>query len=118
VPLIRIVCSDSARFILHLKAWVPGTILDDTYRGKRYESVQYSCVYITESSRKFEKFFMRVAGNRSVIQEASDDKKEMDGLQRIKALPHVMAAEMFYHYVDDGSVLPASPENEEVLSWA
>lgn len=57
-------------------------------------------------------------GRLILIQEASDDKTEMDGLRRIKALPHVMAAEMFYHYVDDGGVLPASPENEEVLSWA
>jgi nitrate reductase NapD len=40
-------------------------------------------------------------GRLIVIQEALDDKTEMDGLRRIKALPHVMAAEMFYHYVDD-----------------
>ncbi len=57
-------------------------------------------------------------GRLILIQEASDDKTEMDGLRRIKDLPHVMAAEMFYHYVDDGSVLPAAPENAEVLSWA
>ena len=57
-------------------------------------------------------------GRLILIQEASDDKTEMDGLRRIKALPHVMAAEMFYHYVDEGSVLPAAPENEEALSWA
>jgi nitrate reductase NapD len=57
-------------------------------------------------------------GRLVVIQEAVDDETEMDGLRRIKALPHVMAAEMFYHYVDDGSELPATPENGEVLSWA
>ena len=57
-------------------------------------------------------------GRLVLIQEASDDKTEMDGLRCIKALPHVMAAEMFYHYVDEGSVLPAVPENAEVLSWA
>ena len=57
-------------------------------------------------------------GRMILIQEASDDKTEMDGLRHIKDLPHVMAAEMFYHYVDEGSVLPAVPENAEVLSWA
>ena len=44
------------------------------------------------------------SGRLIVIQEAVDEKMEMDGLQRIKALPFVMAAEMFYHYVDDGSL--------------
>lgn len=57
-------------------------------------------------------------GRLILIQEASDDETEMGGLRRIKDLPHVMAAEMFYHYVDEGSVLPAEPENAEVLSWA
>jgi nitrate reductase NapAB chaperone NapD len=42
-------------------------------------------------------------GRLVVIQEANDDEAEMDGLQRIKNLPHVMAAEMFYHLVDDGA---------------
>lgn len=42
----------------------------------------------------------RDTGRLIVTQEATDDDAEIDGLQRIKALPHVMAAEMFYHYVD------------------
>ncbi len=57
-------------------------------------------------------------GRLIVIQEAVDEKTEMDGLRRIKDLPHVMAAEMFYHYVDDGNTLPAESQNGEVLSWA
>jgi len=55
-------------------------------------------------------------GRLIVIQEASNDEAEMDGLQQIKALPHVMAAEMFYHYVDDGSVLPVMPQDRGALS--
>jgi nitrate reductase NapAB chaperone NapD len=56
-------------------------------------------------------------GRLVVIQEALDEKTEMAGLRLIKDLPQVMAAEMFYHYVDEGNVLPAAPENAEVLSW-
>ena len=56
------------------------------------------------------------SGRLIVIQEACDDDAEMNGLQKIKALPHVMAAEMFYHYVDDGSALPAAAQNVEALS--
>ena len=56
------------------------------------------------------------SGRLIVIQEAQDDDTEMDGLQHIKTLPHVMAAEMFYHYVDDGSTLPATAQNVEALS--
>jgi nitrate reductase NapD len=51
-------------------------------------------------------------GRLIVIQEARDDSAEMDGLQKIKALPHVMAAEMFYHYVDDGAL----PQTGRALS--
>ena len=51
-------------------------------------------------------------GRLIIIQEADDDEAEMDGLQQIKTLPHVMAAEMFYHYVDDG----APQQTEEALS--
>lgn len=55
-------------------------------------------------------------GRLVVIQEACDEDAEMAGLQHIKALPHVMAAEMFYHYVDDGRTLPAEAEKVEALS--
>jgi len=41
------------------------------------------------------------SGRLILIQEAVNDKAEMDGLRTIKALPHVLAAEMFYHYVDN-----------------
>jgi len=58
------------------------------------------------------------SGRFIVIQEASSNEEEMDGLQRIKDLPQVMAAEMFYHYVDDGNTLPASTQNRGMASWA
>jgi len=54
-------------------------------------------------------------GRLILIQEAQNDEAEMDGLQCIKALPHVMAAEMFYHYVDDGNTLPAASLTVEAL---
>ncbi len=57
-------------------------------------------------------------GRIVLIQEADNEQAEIDGLQRIKDLPQVMAAEMFYHYVDDGNTLPAEPQNAEVASWA
>ncbi len=50
-------------------------------------------------------------GRVVVIQEAPNDKTEMDGLRRIKALPQVMAAEMFYHYVDDDAA--QNPQRED-----
>jgi nitrate reductase NapD len=50
-------------------------------------------------------------GRVVVIQEAPNDKMEMDGLRRIKALPQVMAAEMFYHYVDDDTA--QNPQRED-----
>lgn len=58
----------------------------------------------------------RDTGRIVLIQEADNEQAEMDGLQRIKDLPQVMAAEMFYHYVDDGNTLPATAP--EVASWA
>lgn len=42
-----------------------------------------------------------ISGRLIVIQEAVDDETEMAGLQRIKSLPQVMAAEMVYHHVDN-----------------
>lgn len=50
-------------------------------------------------------------GRVIVIQETCDDEAELDGLQRIKSLPHVMAAEMVYHYVDNN---PAQQTNHGV----
>ena len=57
-------------------------------------------------------------GRLIVIQEADNNEAEMEGLQQIKALPQVMAAEMFYHYVDDGNTLPATSQSGEAASWA
>lgn len=42
------------------------------------------------------------AGSRIVVtQEAESSEKEVEGLQRIKSLPHVVLAEMVYHYCED-----------------
>lgn len=42
------------------------------------------------------------AGGRIVaVQEASDIHAEIEGLKRIKAIPHVILAEMAYHYIAD-----------------
>jgi nitrate reductase NapAB chaperone NapD len=62
-------------------------------------------------------------GRLVVIQEALDDESEMGGLQRIKSLPHVMAAEMVYHHIDNDAEAdkqaPAQQNtNRGTLSWA
>lgn len=41
------------------------------------------------------------SGRIVVVQEASDIHAEIEGLKRIKALPHVIMAEMIYHYIGD-----------------
>ena len=61
-------------------------------------------------------------GRMIVIQEASNDEAEMDGLQRIKALPQVTAAEMVYHYVDEATEQTAQHSTQASsvrgnLSW-
>lgn len=38
------------------------------------------------------------SGRIVVVQEAADVQAEIEGLQRIKSLPHVILAEMVYHY--------------------
>ncbi len=40
-------------------------------------------------------------GRIIVVQEALDILEEIEGLKRIKALPHVVVAEMVYHYIAD-----------------
>ncbi len=40
-------------------------------------------------------------GRIVVVQEAADIPAEIEGLKRIKALPHVVIAEMVYHYLAD-----------------
>ena len=62
-------------------------------------------------------------GRLVVIQEALDDETEMAGLQRIKSLPQVMAAEMVYHHVDndaeaDKQATAQKNTSRGTLSWA
>ncbi len=51
------------------------------------------------------------AGGRIVaVQEAEDINAEVDGLKRIKSLPHVVMAEMVYHYLaEDEQVYEGLP---------
>lgn len=49
-------------------------------------------------------------GRLIVVQEATDVHAEIDGLKRIKALPHVVMAEMVYHYfAEDDRVYDGLP---------
>ncbi len=42
--------------------------------------------------------------NRIIVtQEADSTSNEMEGLQRIKSLPHVVMAEMVYHYSEENT---------------
>ena len=51
-------------------------------------------------------------GRIIVIQEAADIHAEIDGLKRIKALPHVVMADIAYHYIadDDNNYEEIPPE--------
>ncbi len=57
------------------------------------------------------------SGRMVVVQEATDIHAEIDGLRRIKALPHVVMAEMVYHYfAEDGKEyvgIPAELDQQE-----
>jgi len=44
-----------------------------------------------------------VRGRIVVVQEACDVGAEMDGFTRIRALPHVINADLVCHYFDDGA---------------
>lgn len=49
-------------------------------------------------------------GRIIVVHEAADIHAEIEGLRRIKALPHVVMAEMVYHYIaEDERVYEAIP---------
>ncbi|MCP5276847.1 MAG: chaperone NapD [Thiobacillus sp.] len=53
-------------------------------------------------------------GRIIAVQEASDIHAEIDGLKRIKAVPHVIMAEMVYHYIaDDKRAYEAMPPELE-----
>jgi nitrate reductase NapD len=41
------------------------------------------------------------SGRIVAVQEAADIHAEIEGLKRIKAIPHVVMAEMVYHYIAD-----------------
>lgn len=61
------------------------------------------------------------SGRIIVVQEAADIHVEIDGVKRIKALPHVLMAEMVYHYIaDDDRVYDEIPpelmEQEEACA--
>lgn len=49
-------------------------------------------------------------GRIVVVQEAEDIHAEIEGIKRIKALPHVIMAEMVYHYLaEDERIYEAMP---------
>jgi periplasmic nitrate reductase NapD len=52
------------------------------------------------------------AGRIVVTQEAETIQAEVDGLKRIKALPHVILAEMVYHCFEEDSELSGSVPSE------
>lgn len=43
----------------------------------------------------------RVSGRIIVVQEAADVHAEVEGFRRIRALPHVLGADLVYHYFGD-----------------
>ena len=50
------------------------------------------------------------SGRLIAVQEAEDIHAEVEGLRRIKALPHVVMAEMVYHYIaEDDAEYPELP---------
>lgn len=57
-------------------------------------------------------------GRIIAIQEAADIHAEIEGLKRIKALPHVVLAEMVYHYIaeDENIYEDLPPELQEAAS--
>ncbi|MDD5366500.1 MAG: chaperone NapD [Gallionellaceae bacterium] len=61
------------------------------------------------------------SGRIIVIQEAEDIHAEIDGVKRIKALPHVVMADMVYHYIADDDknyeeIPPELVEQEQACS--
>ena len=61
------------------------------------------------------------SGRIIAVQEAEDIHAEIEGVKRIKALPHVVMAEMVYHYIaEDDKVYEEIPpelvEQEQACS--
>ena len=51
-------------------------------------------------------------GRIVITQEAESIKAEVDGLKRIRALPHIILAEMSYHnFEEDRELIDALPED-------
>ena len=51
-------------------------------------------------------------GRIVITQEAESIKDEVDGLKRIRALPHIILAEMSYHnFEEDRELIDALPED-------
>lgn len=51
-----------------------------------------------------------VSGRIIVVQEAADIHAEIEGVKRIKAMPHVVMADMVYHYfAEDEQAYDAMP---------
>ena len=52
------------------------------------------------------------SGRLVAVQEAEDINAEVDGLRQIKALPHIVMAEMVYHYIaeDEAEYTELPPE--------
>ena len=57
-------------------------------------------------------FVDQQTGRIVITQEAESIKAEVDGLKRIRALPHIILAEMSYHnFEDDRELIDALPED-------
>lgn len=61
-------------------------------------------------------------GRIVAVQEAADIHAEIEGIKRIKALPHVIMAEMVYHYLAEDEKtyegIPPELEDQQVGSDA
>jgi len=55
-----------------------------------------------------------VTGRLVVTQEAASVHEEMDGLKRIKALPHIILAEMVHHHFEDSAEMLAPIDGADV----
>jgi nitrate reductase NapAB chaperone NapD len=59
--------------------------------------------------------FDRASGRIVVVQEAPDTGAEVAGFSRIRALPHVLAADLVCHYFGDEPVV--APQVESALAF-
>ena len=54
-------------------------------------------------------YYDHASGRIIVTQESANVSAEITGLQHIKSLPHVILAEMVYHYCEDEEEQPLIP---------